>query len=214
MRGRPPARVLPMFPLGSVLLPYGILPLHIFEERYRTMMREGVEEFGVVLIERGSEVGGGDVRTQLGTVARVVRSAELPDGRWQVVAVGTPRRFRVARWLPDDPYPVAEVDERPDTAVGGGDAALRALVAGVVPRVRRVLAMRAEAGEPSAPLDVAIDDDAVVASWQLALLAGMGPLDAHAVLAIDDPLARLRRVAEVVDEQLDALTFRLRGSGE
>jgi Lon protease-like protein len=205
-------RALAMFPLGTVLLPYGILPLHIFEERYRTMMREGVEEFGVVLIERGSEVGGGDVRTQLGTVARIVRKAELPDGRWQVVAVGTPRRFRVAAWLPDDPYPVAEIDELSDTAVDPDE--LRALVDDVVPRVRRVLAMRAEAGEPSAPLDVTFDGDAVVASWQLALLTGMGPLDGHAVLAIDDPLARMRRIAEVVDEQVDALTFRMRGSGE
>jgi Lon protease-like protein len=204
--------VLPMFPLGAVLLPYGILPLHVFEERYRTMMRDDVEEFGVVLIERGSEVGGGDVRTQLGTVARVVRKGELPDGRWQVVAVGTPRRFRVARSLPDDPYPIAEIDELVDAPVDG--AALRELVDDVVPRVRRVLAMRAEAGEPSAPVDVAFDGDPVVASWQLALLTGMGPLDGHAVLAIDDPLARLQRVAEVVDEQLDALTFRMGGSGE
>ncbi|MET1002223.1 MAG: LON peptidase substrate-binding domain-containing protein, partial [Acidimicrobiia bacterium] len=51
-----------MFPLGSVLFPHALLPLHVFEPRYRVMMRhclEGDKEFGVVLIERGSEVGGG-----------------------------------------------------------------------------------------------------------------------------------------------------------
>lgn len=207
-----PTITLPMFPLGAVLLPYGILPLHIFEERYRTMLREGVEEFGVVLIERGSEVGGGDVRTPLGTVARVVRAVELPDGRWQVVAVGTTRRFRVVEWLADDPYPRADVAEVADVAVDVDDQ--RALVDAVVPRVRRLLAMRAEAGEPSAPVDTVFDADPVVASWQLALLTGMGPLDAHAVLAVDDPLERTRRIGEVADEQLDALTFRMQSSGE
>ena len=67
---------MPMFPLGSVLFPSLALPLHVFEPRYRAMTRhllsEGVEpEFGVVLIERGSEVGGEDVRRDVGTVARL-----------------------------------------------------------------------------------------------------------------------------------------------
>ena len=65
-------------------------------------------EFGVVLIERGSEVGGGDTRFDIGTVARVVRAQELPDGGYALATVGI-RRIRVMRWLPDDPYPLAEV---------------------------------------------------------------------------------------------------------
>ncbi|MEY2464632.1 MAG: ATP-dependent Lon protease, partial [Acidimicrobiaceae bacterium] len=65
---------LPMFPLGTVLFPSVFLPLHVFEPRYREMTRHCLDtqrEFGVVLIERGSEVGGDDVRTQVGTVARI-----------------------------------------------------------------------------------------------------------------------------------------------
>ncbi len=69
----------------------------------------GDGEFGVVLIERGQEVGGGDVRFGVGTVARIVQTAELPDGRWLVDAVGT-ERFRVTEWLPEDPYPLAMVE--------------------------------------------------------------------------------------------------------
>ena len=64
-----------MFPLGSVLLPGVVMPLHIFEPRYRALARrclEGDRRFGVVLIERGSEVGGGDVRCGVGTRAEVV----------------------------------------------------------------------------------------------------------------------------------------------
>ena len=66
-------RYLPVFPLGSVVVPTQVLPLHIFEPRYRLLMETLVElgppaEIGIVLIERGAEVGGGDVRVSTGTV--------------------------------------------------------------------------------------------------------------------------------------------------
>src|SRR5262249_51200285 len=106
----------PMFPLGSVLFPTLYLPLHVFEERYRLMVHhclDGDRRFGVVLIERGHEVGGGDVRTMVGTMAQILEAAETPDGRWAVGAVGT-HRVRVHRWLDDSPYPRADVEEWPD----------------------------------------------------------------------------------------------------
>ena len=104
---------LPMFPLGMVLFPSLFLPLHVFEPRYRVLARhcmDGNREFGVVLIERGSEVGGNDVRTSVGTVAQIVDATELDDGRWVLGTVGT-RRVRVHEWLTDDPYPRADVDD-------------------------------------------------------------------------------------------------------
>ena len=96
---------LPMFPLGTVLLPGAVLPLHVFEPRYRALVSDclaGEPEFGVVLIERGREVGGGDVRRDVGTVARIAEVASLPDGRSALMTVGT-RRITVRQWLPDDP---------------------------------------------------------------------------------------------------------------
>src|SRR5258706_16320671 len=129
--------VVPMFPLGAVLFPYALLPLHVFEPRYRMMMRhvlDGDHEFGVVLIERGSEVGGGDPRFDVATIARVVQAAELPDGRFALTTVGM-RRVRVRRWLHHDPYPRAEgvaLDEPPGTARG---AAARERGVGALPRV-------------------------------------------------------------------------------
>jgi len=98
--------VTPMFPLGTVLVPGMVLPLHVFEPRYRQMVDDCMaadRTFGVVLIERGSEVGGGDVRTDIGTRAGIVRAEQQPDGRWGLIAVGL-RRIRVDRWLPDAPY--------------------------------------------------------------------------------------------------------------
>ena len=110
---------MPMFPLGSVLLPGAVLPLHVFEPRYRQLVSTASPttavspEFGVTLIERGCEVGGGDERTDVGVVARMVRVEALDGGRYALVAVGT-RRIRVNAWLPDDPYPLADVDDWPD----------------------------------------------------------------------------------------------------
>src|SRR5690606_26109954 len=80
---------LPAFPLGSVLLPGMALPLRIFEPRYRQMIRTVLDaepyEFVVVLIERGSEVGGGETRADVGCVAQVVEAREYPDGQWAVL---------------------------------------------------------------------------------------------------------------------------------
>src|SRR2546427_2200311 len=106
---------LPMFPLGTVLLPYVVLPLRVFEPRYQALTRHvlaGTREFGVVLIERGFEVGGGDERFDVGTVARILEAAEAPDGRWRLLTVGS-RRIRVEQWLEDDPYPRAMVLDLP-----------------------------------------------------------------------------------------------------
>ena len=77
-------RVLPMFPLGSVVLPGVAIPLHVFEPRYRALVMTCLTEdrlFGSVLIERGSEVGGGDVRANTGTLVRLLEAEETPDGR-------------------------------------------------------------------------------------------------------------------------------------
>ena len=140
---------LPMFPLGTVLFPSVFLPLHIFEPRYRRLARQcvdGDQEFGVVLIERGSEVGGGDVRTSVGTVARILEAVELDDGRWVLGTVGT-RRIRVREWLSDDPYPRADVEDWHDR-VPSADAVEHYEV--VRARLRRVLALKAELAEPAA----------------------------------------------------------------
>ena len=116
----PEPRPLPMFPLGTVLFPHGLLPLRVFEPRYRLMtdrVLRGDGEFGVVLIERGSEVGGGDTRFETGTVARVVRLERLADGGYLLATVGI-RRIRVVQWLPDDPYPQADVIDVEEPAAG------------------------------------------------------------------------------------------------
>lgn len=200
-----------MFPLGSVLVPSMILPLHVFEERYRQLMRDclaGDREFGVVLIERGSEVGGGDVRSDVGTVAYIVESEELPDGRFALVAVGT-RRIRIHAWLPDDPYPQAEVSDwpDPDTDLDALEAALAAMVG----PFRRALALTAELGEATVPATIELSDDPALAGYQAAAVGPIGPLDQRRVLGTEDPIERLALLATLFDEEGDVLAARLAG---
>ena len=200
----------PMFPLGTVLVPGAYLPLHVFEPRYRALVQAclaGTPEFGVALIERGSEVGGGDQRFTTGCVARIVEAVELEDGRYAIGAVGV-RRIRILRWLPDAPYPRAEVEDWPDPEPGP-DAA--ALAASVVPRFRRVLALAAEAGEAVPPATVELSDDPVVASHEMTALAPLGPLDSLGLLAAPTAEARLRALDELLEDAATVLASRLGG---
>src|ERR1700682_2409740 len=135
---------LPMFPLGTVLFPHAGLPLHIFEERYRALAETCLRadgRFGVVLIERGYEVGGGDTRFGVGRVARIVDAARTPDGRYLLATVGT-ERFRIRRWLDDDPFPRAEIDLLSDPKRAAGTVGERR--DDIQRLLARVLAMSAE----------------------------------------------------------------------
>lgn len=197
----------PMFPLGSVLFPHAMLPLHVFEPRYRQLTEEcldGDGRFGVVLIERGSEVGGGDTRFDVATMAQIVQAARFDDGRYALMMVGT-HRVRVTAWLPDEPYPRAVVTPLDDEA-GGAD---RAQLEEVARLLERVLAMSAELGAPVAPPAPELADDLVQASFQAAARAPLGPLDAQALLELDDAGTRLTRLAQLLVEAAQVLEFRL-----
>ncbi|CAJ1493520.1 LON peptidase substrate-binding domain-containing protein [[Mycobacterium] kokjensenii] len=106
-----------MFPLEWVLLPGEELALRIFELRYTVLvgdlMRSGDPRFGVVLIARGREVGGGEQRNDVGAMARITHCDELGAGRYALRCL-TGERIRVREWLADDPYPRAIVQAWPD----------------------------------------------------------------------------------------------------
>ena len=103
---------LPLFPLGTVLFPGMLLPLHIFEERYRALMRDrqGTDPiFGVVLTRHGREVGDTPDIHAVGTAGTLVGAGRYPDGRYDIVVQGG-RRFRVRSGDWSRGYLVAEVD--------------------------------------------------------------------------------------------------------
>jgi Lon protease-like protein len=182
-------RELPMFPLGTVLFPHAVLPLHVFEPRYRVMIRRCLDadrEFGVVLIERGSEVGGGDVRFDVGTVARIVQVAETPDGRYAITAAGL-RRLHVVRWLPEDPFPLAEIEALDDPQPMAADRDARDRLFAAFAEVLE-LWHRLDARVPrTAP---APSDDPGRDVYEIAAAAPIGPLDAQKCLEADGTPAR------------------------
>lgn len=204
--------VMPMFPLGMVLLPGGVLPLHVFEPRYRQMIidvlaNDGTPEFGQTLILHGSESGGGDDRAAVGTVAQMIQCEALDETRYAMVTVGT-RRIRVNAWLPDDPYPLADVDDWPDDDPDPDNLALE--VAATHARVQMALALAVELGEVEGdPAETEISDDPLVATYHLASLAPIGPADRYRLLAAAGPAERLSLLDEVLDDVEAMLKFRL-----
>jgi Lon protease-like protein len=198
-----------MFPLGSVLFPHAALPLHVFEPRYRALVEHclaGEPEFGVVLIERGSEVGGGDTRFGVGTLARIVEASQFPDGRYALVTVGM-GRLRVHEWLPDDPYPLAIVEDLSDRPVVAAE--LAGARDTVEHQLRRVLALATEVGASVAPADVRLADDPLRAGFEACGLAPIGSLDAQRLLEIDDPAMRLEQLDAQLVDLAELLTLRL-----
>ncbi len=106
----------PLFPLYAVLFPGTLLPLHVFEPRYLRMMDRVLgtrEEFGVVLIANGREVGGPAMPHEVGTLARIVRMERLEDGTMNLLVQGT-QRFRIQEVTFDEPYLQARIETVPE----------------------------------------------------------------------------------------------------
>ncbi|MCU1569386.1 MAG: peptidase [Naasia sp.] len=193
-----------MFPLGTVLFPSMPAVLRIFEERYLQMLASVLQEeepgFGIVLIERGVEVGGGEQRFDVGTFARITELLQ-GDGFVGLVAEGA-QRFEVERWLEDAPYPRAEVRILPALA---WDEALRPLLEETHRVVRRVLAQASEFAEQRWSPDVELVEDPVGAAWQLAGIAPLGELDQVGLLRATSVEGLLTDVQRLAIEALETI---------
>jgi uncharacterized protein len=185
---------LPLFPLGTVLFPGLVLPLHVFEERYRALVRhlmglpDGTpREFGVVAIRQGWEV---EQQTSLtlhdvGCSAQVRQVTEHPDGRFDLTTVGH-RRFAIRKVHEDrEPYLVADVDWLAEPMAA--PAELDRLVPTVLDLFQRYLRLirPTQLGEQ-------VPEDPVVLSHVIAATAQLSVSERQALLAAGDPAARLR----------------------
>ncbi|MGF1597475.1 MAG: LON peptidase substrate-binding domain-containing protein [Acidimicrobiales bacterium] len=199
--------LLPQFPLGTVLFPTMVLPLHVFEPRYRALVHdviEGDRAFGVVLIERGSEVGGHDKRSMFGTVATILDAEQFSDGRWALYTVGG-ERFRVDRWLDDTPYPQAEITLWPDEAPVGD---VEDLYRRVAAKFGRCMALASESGLDVGPVPAAADDVGV-GCMQMSALGPFATFDKQALLGAPGPTDRLALLDRMIDDALELIRARL-----
>ena len=126
------SQTLPLFPLGTVLYPGMLLPLHIFEDRYRRLVRDLLEgpeprRFGVIAIRKGRETGVDGIQSlyEIGCTATLRRVEEYQDGRFDLVTVGT-QRFRLLALDQTLPYLQGEIEMLADEAVDAAAAAAAA----------------------------------------------------------------------------------------
>lgn len=196
---------LPMFPLGRVALPGETVPLRVFEPRYLAMMADvvaGRGEFGVALIERGWEVGGGDERFDVATACRVIRDVAVGEEQRAVVALAG-RRVHVVEWLADDPYPRALVTDEPAGAQAGLD------LAGLHQRVRRLYALASELGADTSGVELDDIEGSAEGLWRLASLVPLGEFDRQRILEAQTEDERLELVSAMTDDALADLQLRL-----
>jgi Lon protease-like protein len=151
---------LPLFPLNSVLCPGIALPLHIFEARYRAMVRHCLETtspFGVVLIREGRETGAGAISfTGVGTIAEIRDAGSYDDGRYDLLVVGT-RRFEIRQVINSkQPYLVAEVDLL-DESVGDDETAHRLAMRATRRFVTYLELLQPRSGETADEIDVRVE---------------------------------------------------------
>jgi Lon protease-like protein len=155
---------IPLFPLHTVLCPGIVLPLHIFEERYRALVRHCLDTgqpFGVVLIRDGREVGAGSVATLagVGAFAEIRRAGRYPDGRFDLLAAATGRFAIESVDAMKAPYLVADVTPLDDD-IGDESRAERLSAAAIRRFVRYLELMRARDGETTEALDIQVELDA------------------------------------------------------
>jgi Lon protease-like protein len=196
-----------MFPLSTALFPAMPLSLRIFEERYLKLTGDLILEenpvFGVVLIERGPEVGGGEKRLEIGTMALVNDIGTL-DRFYGIESVGG-QRFRVNAWLPDDPYPLADIDFIPNLIWNDSLMAARNQLE---IRVRSLLSFASEFGDLQYGPETEFSDDPMDACWQLAGVLPIGSLDQQDLLgaqSAEELITRTKETVVILEEALIAM---------
>jgi uncharacterized protein len=188
------SETMPLFPLGTVLYPGLVLPLHIFEDRYRQLVRDLLDgpepqHFGVIAIRKGRETGvdGVSALYEIGCTAMLRQIVQHDDGRFDLVTVGA-QRFRLVALDHSRPYLRGEVEPLAEET---GDEAAAAQVAGAVRRTFRDY-LDALAARGAARIDVPdLPDEPVLLSYLVAASMIVDLSDRQVLLAEPDALRRL-----------------------
>ncbi|HYZ54387.1 MAG TPA: LON peptidase substrate-binding domain-containing protein [Streptosporangiaceae bacterium] len=199
---------LPLFPLGTVLFPGMVLPLHIFEERYRQLVRDllaGPEprRFGVIAIKKGRETGADGVSAlyEIGCTATLRETREYDDGRFDLVTVGT-QRFRLVGLDDSGPYLQGEVAPMAEDM---GEAAAAGLAARAVDEAFRgyvdMLAAR-ELAQVSIP---ELPEEPVLLSYLVAAAMIIDLPERQVLLAEPDALSRLTAERALLSREMTML---------
>ncbi len=216
-----------VFPLGTAYLPGDRVTLNIFEDRYLCMIRDVMESdqtFASVLIERGSEVGGEDLRHRHGVFVHIESIVEHEE--LLLVSGLATSPCEIAHWLPDDPYPRAHIDMQAMDALDDGQrydiASSLTLLAQAIRLILETLSSIQGTDAASRNEDVAIktiaagrwwderveDGELWRAYWQLARSLPCGPFDRYSFLTPGSLIVRVKRLKQTVEHVREVVSFR------
>jgi ATP-dependent Lon protease len=187
-------REIPVFPLtGVVLFPGAILPLHIFEPRYRQMLKDaiaGSKRFGVLNVSKDS----GKV-AQVGCVAEICEVSPLPDGRSDIMTIGE-NRFRVVKYLRQQPYYLASVEPLSDAPDSGMSLQMATKVRGLLKQFFRLYGKVYK--RDIELLDSIPQEPEKLSYWVASTFPDL-PSEQQSMLELTDTAARLDREAAIVE---------------
>ena len=193
----------PVFPLNTVLFPSMPLPLHIFEERYRSMLRDvrrSDSRFCVSLIREGEEVGGDAEPYDVACLAEIVEQQTLPDGRSVLIAVGVERVKILTLDRSSQPYLTGSMELWPDESKETQSGILARARKLFVEYVEYILKLTGKEGET-----IPVPDEPDLLSYILATTLQLEPVERQRLLEIPGTEARLRAELEVLTDQVPLL---------
>jgi Lon protease-like protein len=211
-----PSEQLPLFPLGTVLVPGMRLSLHVFEPRYRQLVADllnaedpGAPEFGVVALKQGWEVGELKDVYDVGTTARVTDVLPHPDGRCDLAAVGE-RRFVIESLdTTSQPYLMATVYPLGEPAGEQRPGPIAAVHRALEAHLNTLTDLDADLGDLDELADLVADDelgkDPQALSYAVAKLMSLPLSDRQALLAVVDTAGRLRAARSVLRRETELL---------
>lgn len=191
---------LPLFPLNTVLFPYAQIQLHVFEDRYRELVRDCLEydrPFGIVLIRSGSEVGGDADPYMVGTVVRIVTVQNFDDGRMDIQVQGE-RRFRIRRMMDPKPYMVGLVEPVIELEIEDTPR-MDALV--LKAREEFQMLVQNLFSKQDFNVEVRFPPDATALSFTIANLLPMENLEKQRLLEETDTMERLKGLIPILQKQ-------------
>ena len=208
------SEMLPLFPLTTVLFPGMRLPLHVFEQRYQSLVRDLLErpeprQFGVIAIRKGRETGveGVTALYDVGCVATVRQIEPRADGRYDLATVGT-RRFRLLSLDKSLPYFQGEIEPLPDEADENAGARETAEAAFAVQRVQAAFRgyLNALADRGGGVISVQdLPDEPVLLSYIVGAAMIIDLPERQSLLAVPDAVSRLRAERSLLVREIGML---------
>ena len=188
---------IPLFPLKAVLFPHMPMALHIFEDRYRRMMHDCLDQgttFGVIAIREGREIGPSAEPYEVGTLAQLRAADPLPDGRYNIVIVGA-SRFHVETLSRELPYLTGSVVYLQD---GAASPASTALAQRLTERFRDYVKVLGALQRDTTRTDVELPDDPELLGYLVAAALQVSVAERQRLLEIDSTDDRMRECLAIL----------------